>query len=55
MTQLQSATIAHTMTTRTDIQIAPYPIHNRQVLRFHVQWNYSRQLFYGVTEEDSPL
>ena len=40
MTRLQSATIAHTITTRTDMQTAPYPIHDRQVLRFHVQWNY---------------
>jgi len=55
MTQLQSATIVHTMTTRTDLQTAPYSIQDRQILHFHVQWNYSRWPFYGTAKESSPL
>jgi hypothetical protein len=40
MTRLLFTTIAYACTTRTDIQNAHYPIHDGQILRFQLQWNY---------------
>jgi hypothetical protein len=40
MTRLLFTTIAYPCTTRTDNQNAHYPIHNGQILRFQLQWNY---------------
>jgi hypothetical protein len=40
MTRLLFTTIAYDCTTRTDTQNAHYPIHDGQILRFQLQWNY---------------
>ena len=40
MTRLLFTTIAYACTTRTDTQNAYYPIHDGQILRFQLQWNY---------------
>ena len=40
MTRLLFTTIAYACTTGTDTQNAHYPIHDGQILRFQLQWNY---------------
>jgi hypothetical protein len=40
MTRLPCRTIADACSTRTDTQNAHSPIHERQILRFQVLWNY---------------
>jgi hypothetical protein len=40
MTRLLFTTIASACTTSTDTQKAHYPIHDGQILRFQLQWNY---------------
>ncbi len=43
MTRLPFTTIAYVCTTRTDTQNAHYPVRDGQILRFQLQWNYSRR------------